>query len=155
MSYTEPLRERLKIVDTVTTSKCLTGGSKMTCTIDMSLFRRMMVIAQALSTNETTTVPHATVKILDSTAKGTATGTAIVTATIMAQTAGFARTRIFEVTSDQFGKNVTSGELTTRGRYGIVRAVYGTRGTQVSLVLIGADARHGPQSNTVTTTAAS
>jgi len=151
----ERLTERIKIVDTVTTSKCLVESSVATCTIDMSLYRRMVVIAQALSTNETTTVPHATIKILDSTAKGTATGTAIVTATIMCQTAGFARTRVFEVTSDQMGKNVTSGELTTRGRYGVVRAVYGTRGTQVSVVLIGADARNGPQSNTVTTTAAS
>jgi len=151
----ERLTERIKIVDTVTTSKCLQSGSAMTCTIDMALFRRMMVIAQALSTKETTTVPHATIKILDSTAKGTATGTAIVTNTIMCQTAGFARTKIFEVTSDQLGKNVSSGELTTRGRYARVRAVYGTRATQVSLVLIGADPRFGPQSNTVTTTAAS
>jgi hypothetical protein len=152
MAYPEQLTERLKIVDTVMTSKALQAGSKATTTIDMSNFRRMVVIAQALSTAATNTVPHATIKILDSTATGTATGTAIVTATIMSQTAGHARPRIIEVRSEQFGKQVASGPLTTRGRYGRVRAVYGTRATQVAIVLLGGDPRHGPQSNTVTTT---
>lgn len=150
MGYTERLTERLKIVDTVLTSKALQAGSKATSTIDMGIFQRMVVIAQALSTKETTTVPHCTIKILDATAKGTATGTAIVTNTIMCQTAGVARTKIFEVRAEQFGKAVTAGIPTTRGRYGVVRAVYGTRATQVSIVVLGGDARNGPQSNTVT-----
>lgn len=152
MGYTEALTERLKIVDTVMTSKCLTTDSKATSTIDMGIFRRMVVIAQALGTAASDTGSHATIKVLDSTAKGTATGTAIVTNTITCRTAGFARTKIFEVRSEQFGKQVTAGPLTTRGRYGVVRAVWATRPAQVSIVLLGGDARDGAQSNTVTTT---
>lgn len=150
MAYTVNLTERVKIVSPVMTSKCLTSGSKQTGTIDMGAFRRLMVIGMALSTAATTTVPHATVKILDSTAKGTCSGTAIVTHTIMAQTAGFMRPTILEIRDENVGKNTARANT---GRYVRVRTVYGTRGTQVALVVIAGDPRFGPQSNTVTTTA--
>jgi len=149
MPYNQSLTERVKILSTIMTSKCLVSSSKQTNTIDMSEFRRLVVIGQALGTAATSTVPHATIKILDSTAKGTVTSTAIVTGTIMSQTAGYARTRNLEIRAENVGQNCVG---TTRGRYVRVRAIYGTRGAQVTMVVLGADPRYGAQSNTVTTT---
>jgi hypothetical protein len=147
MPYNQELTERIKITDRIFTSQCLTAGSKQTGTIDMGNFRRLVVLGAALGTTATTTSAHVTIKIIDSTAAGTATGTAIVKTTIACKTAGFPRYKILEITAEDVGK--TRSVRTTLGRYVRVRVIYGTRGAQVALAVIGADARFEPHANTV------
>jgi len=147
--YTAELTERLSVAGKVFTSTCLVTDSKQTATIDMGNFNRLTVLAAALGTKATNTVPHATVKILDSTATGSAVHTAIVAGTIMCQTAGYARYRYLEMDSEHICKNIAAPG-TTLGRFVRVRIIYGTRGTQVAFVALGGDARYEPHSNTVT-----
>ena len=149
MPYNERGFERVKISGAIMTSLCLQAGSKQTATIDMGNFRRLLVISSALSTAATTTVPHATIKILDSTAAGSAVHTAVVKGTIMSQTAGYARFRYLEMESDDITQNIAAPG-TTLGRFVRVRVIYGTRATQIAVAAIGTDARFGPNSNTYT-----
>jgi len=150
MGYPVQQTERIKILDRIMTSKSLAASSKQTATIDMSEFRRLVVLSAALGTAGTNTCSHVTIKILDSTAKGTVTQTAIVTSTIMSQTAGYARYKAQEIRAENVGKNCVGA---TRGRYVRVRAIWATRPAQVAIAVLGCDPRYGPQSNTVTTTA--
>lgn len=149
MPYTEQAFERIKISGTIFTSKNLQAGSSQTATIDMGNFRRLIVISAAQGTAATTTVPHATIKILDSTAAGSAVHTAIVKGTIMSQTAGFARYRYLSMESDDITQNIAAPGSTV-GRFVRVRVIYGTRATQVAVAAIGMDPRFSPQSNTYT-----
>ena len=152
MPYNVEATERIKFTDTVFTSASIAAtSSKQTGTIDMGNFRRLVVLASVIGTAATNTGLHATIKILDSTAKGTVTKTAIVTNTVMCQTAGFARHKLLEIRAENVGKNCSVG--TTRGRYVRARAIAGTRAAQFVITAIGVDPRFGPQSNTVTTTA--
>ncbi len=151
MPYNVEATERIKFTDTIMTSASIAGASsKQTNTIDMGNFRRLVVVAQVVGTAASDTGNHARIKILDSTAKGTVTKTAIVTNTVMCQTAGFARTKILEIRAENVGQNCVG---TTRGRYVRVRGVAGTRAAQMVIIAMGFDPRFGPQSNTVTTTA--
>lgn len=145
--YTSEATERIKIISQVMTSLCLASGSKQTATIDMGNFRRLVVLGAALGTAATTTVPHATIKIIDSTAAGTATGTAIVKTTIMCRTAGFARMKILEIRDENVGK--VRSVRSTLGRFVRVRVITGTRPTQIAFAVIGLDARFEPHSNVV------
>lgn len=151
MPYNVEATERIKFTDTVMTSASIAPtSSKQTNTIDMGNFRRLVVLASVIGTKGTNTGLHATIKILDSTAKGTVTKTAIVTNTVICQTAGFARHKLMEIRAENVGKNCVG---TTRGRYVRVRGIAGTRAAQFVITAIGVDPRFGPQSNTVTTTA--
>ena len=147
MSYTAHLTERLKLHSLVMTSACDVTGSKQTATIDMSLYRRLLVIGLVQNSKETNTVPHATIKILDSTVTGTTATTSITSGTTMSQTAGVMRNRVLEIRDENVGKKTTRSGT---GRYVRVRGVYGTRGAQVALIVIAGDPRFGAQSNTVT-----
>ena len=147
MSYTAHLTQRLKLASLVMTSKCLVAGSKQTATIDMSLYRRIVVIGIVQNTLATTTAKHALIKIMDSTVTGTCATTAIVSGTCMSQTAGVMRSRVLEIRDENVGKVTTRSGT---GRYVRVRGVYGTRGAQVALIVIAGDPRFGAQSNTVT-----
>ena len=150
MSYPVNLTERLKIIGITLTSKCLAAGSKQTATIDMGLYRRLVVIGVVQNTAATTTVPHATVKILDSTAKGTTASTSIVRHTMMSQTAGVMRSAILEIRDEQLGKVTTRSGT---GRFVRARVQWNTRPVQVGVLCIAGDSRFGALSNTVTTTA--
>jgi hypothetical protein len=150
MSYPTLLTERVKFSTIVLTSNCIDGGgSKQTATIDMGKFRRLVAIGVVQNTAATTTVPHATVKILDSTALGTCSGTAIVSHTMMSQTAGVMRSAILEIRDEQVGKQTARSHT---GRFVRVRIVWGTRPAQVGCLAIAGDSRFGALSNTVTTT---
>ena len=150
MSYNARLTERLKILGITLTSKCLAAGSKQTATIDMGKFRRLVVVGVVQNTAATTTVPHATVKILDSTAKGTTASTSIVSHTMMSQTAGVMRSAILEIRDENVGKVTTR---TNTGRFVRARVQWNTRPVQVGLIAIIGDSRFGAVSNTITTTA--
>ena len=147
--YTSEATERISFAYRVMTSLCLQSGSKQSATIDMGNFRRLVVLSAALSTAATTTVPHATIKVLDSTQTGSAVHTAIASNTIMAQTAGFARFSAIEIRSEDITQNIASPG-STLGRYVRVRAIYGTRAVQVAVAVLGIDSRFEPNSNTVT-----
>lgn len=152
MPYNVEATERIKFTDTVMTSASIAPkSSKQTNTIDMGNFRRLVVLTSVMGTAATSTGLHARIKILDSTAKGTVTKTAILTGTVAIQTAGFAKHTIMEIRAENVGKNCSVG--TTRGRYVRVRGIAGTRAAQFVITAIGVDPRFGPQSNTVTTTA--
>lgn len=148
MPYPVNLTERVKISTVILTSKCLAAGSKQTATIDMGKFRRLVAIGVVMNTAATTTVPHATIKILDSTAKGTTASTSIVSHTMMCQTAGAVRQAILEIRDEQVGKKTTR---TNTGRFVRVRVQWNTRPVQVGCVAIAGDPRYGAQTNTVTT----
>ena len=150
MAYQQQATERVKILSTVLTSSIMAASdSKQTATIDMGNFRRLVVIATAQGTAALTTVPHATIKILDSTALGSAVHTAIVYATIMSQTAGFCRFKVLEMKSEDIAQNIAAPG-STLGRFVRVREIWGTRPAQVGFTVIGFDARFEPNSNTVT-----
>lgn len=147
--YNAEATERIKILSTVLTSGVLAASnSRQTATIDMGNFRRLVVIGTVIGTAATTTVPHATIKILDSTALGSAVHTAIVSRTIMVQTAGLSKWKILEMRDEDITQNIASPGSTI-GRFVRVREVWGTRPTQIGFTVLGLDARFEPHSNTV------
>ena len=147
MPYTEQITERLKLLTTVHTSGFMTATSKVTATIDMSKFARIMVFCSARSTAASTTQRDAYVKIVDAAATGTMASTSILSTSVIGNTAATPHQMLLELRSEQVGKKSKAAGM---GRFVRVRVGAGTHRAGVVLAVFGGEQRYGPASQPVT-----
>lgn len=140
----EALSEKLALVGYISSSAGFSGASKQTCTIDMDIFRRAMVILQGhVDTTLATTHGGLVLKIFDATVTGTTPTTAIITmAGLQLPTTTRGYQNIAEVRSEQLGKKATG-----YGRYFRARVINGTLDAIASVIVLGDTARYGPASD--------
>ncbi len=147
MPYTEQITERLKLLTTVHTSGFMTATSKVTATIDMGRYSRILIFASARSTAAASTQRDAYVKVVDAAASGTMASTSILTASVVSSTAATPHQMLLELRSEQVGKKSKAAGM---GRFVRVRVGAGTHRAGVVLAVFGGEQRYGPASQPVT-----
>jgi hypothetical protein len=148
MSYSESLGERLAVVGMFAPRIVTTAAQTLyTDVVDMSKFRRALVIASGNAYGGTANVKGLTVTLIDCTAAGTAASTAFYTSSVtrVSGTAAEYSIVVAECKSEDLGQY---GTATPMGRYFKAGITTSTNVKNAySVVVIGADARFGPASD--------
>jgi hypothetical protein len=147
MSYSESLGERLAVVGAFAPRIVTTAAQTLyTDVVDMSKFRRALVIAAGNACGGTALVKGLTVTLIDCTAAGTAASTAFYTSAVtrVSGTAGEYSIVVAEAKAEDLGQY---GTATPMGRYFKAGITTSTNVLNAySVIVIGADARYGPAS---------
>ncbi len=149
MGYTESLGESLAIVGAFAPRVVATAAQTIyTDVVDMSHYRRALVIAVGNALGGTSLVKGLTVTLMDCDAKGTAAGTAFYTSSVtpISGTAGEYSIVVAECKAEDLGQYGAS--LNAPGRYFKAGVTTGTSVKNVyGAIVLGGVARYGPASD--------
>ena len=148
MGYTESLGEQLAIVGAFAPRIVTTAAQTLyTDVVDMSHYRRAMVIASGNANGGTALVKGLTVTLIDCDASGTAAGTAFYTSSVtrVSGTAGEYSIVVAETKAEDLGQY--GAGLNVRGRYFKAGITTSTNVKNAySVIVLGSVDRHGPAS---------
>ena len=149
MSYSESLGERLAVVGAFAPRIVTTAAQTLyTDVVDMSKFRRALVIASGNAYGGTALVKGLTVTLIDCSANGTAASTAFYTSSVtrVSGTAGEYSIVVAECKAEDLGQYAPSAGA--GGRYFKAGITTSTNVKNAySVIVLGSDARYGAASD--------